>query len=91
MENVFLSPITKDELFKFIEVAVTKAMSNKKEPELNDELLNRAELKLYAGIASDVTVIRLERQGVFKPMRIGRRLFYRKSDVSKMLDNLQRV
>jgi hypothetical protein len=90
MNDIILSPISKAELFKFIDVAVTKAMLNFKEPDLNDELITRAELKSYVGIASDTTVIRLEKIGVFSPIRIGRRMFYRKGDVKKAIHKLKR-
>lgn len=79
----------KDELFRFIQVAVAQAVSNKHETELSDELINRAELKEYTGISSDVTIIKLERLGIFKPIRLGRRLFYRKAEVKSALNKLQ--
>ncbi len=90
MNELIFSSIPKNELLELIETAVSNAFSNQKEPELSDELLSRAELKEYTGIGSDVTVIRMERLGVFKPIRLGRRLFYKKSEIRKSLDNLQR-
>lgn len=90
MKDVILSPIPKDELFRFIESAVSNAVNKKEEIELSDELISRSELKEYTGIQSDVTVIRFERLGIFKPIRLGRRLYYKKAEVKRAIDNLQR-
>lgn len=59
--------------------------------EPSEELISRAELKELTGIASDVTVIKFERLGIFKPIRLGRRLMYRKHEVKVSLDKLQKI
>ena len=89
MDQFILSPIPKDEFFKLIRTAVSDAMTGKVTPDLGEELLNREQLKQYTGIGSDVTVIRLERLGVFKPIRLGRRCYYRKAEVAESLTKLQ--
>jgi predicted DNA-binding transcriptional regulator AlpA len=61
------------------------------ENEIQADLITREELKKITGLSSDATVIKYEKLDVFRPMRLGRKVFYRKSDVLKSIKEFKRV
>ena len=51
-------------------------------PDLSDDLIDDVEIKAILKI-SDSTLYRLKRSKLINPIRIGRRDYYRKSDIKK--------
>jgi hypothetical protein len=57
----------------------------------NPELITRDELKKITGLNSDATVIKYERLDIFRPMRLGRKIFYDRSQVLEAIKEFRRV
>jgi len=54
----------------------------------SEEYLTRKEVMDVLKISSYTTVIRLEREGILKPIKMRRKYLYKKSEVSKIEDFL---
>ncbi len=84
-----LEPILKN----WLRDVITETHNNEEIPEneLHTDLITRDELKKITGLSSDATVIKYEKLGKFRPMRLGRKVFYRKSEVLKSIKEFRRV
>lgn len=83
--------VSTQELEEIIYTAVARAFDGKPSIPESDPLLTRAEMKIRFGIASDATVIRYEKAQILQPIRLGKKIFYRKSQVENSLKRLERV
>ena len=97
MENIILTPIPKSEFIDLIQQAVQNVLSdnsslqgksideNTEDYEPRDETMKRLRVRSYA------TMIKYERLGFLKPYRLGRSIFYKKSEVDQSMIKFQRA
>lgn len=90
MERLVLTSLTIDELQQMIYDAVVKAISGQ-QVKPADDMIDRSELMQITGISSYTTVIAYEKLGVFKPVRLGKKLLYRRSEVLEAMKHFQRI
>jgi len=57
---------------------------NQPQQEKREEFLTRKEVMEKLKISSFTTVIRLEKEGTLKPIRVGKRYLYKLSDLEKL-------
>lgn len=91
MKTVVTIELTPEELSRIVQEAVSLAIESIKEPVPETEkLLDRKETKSLLKIASDVTIISYEKQGILNPVKIGRKVLYRETDVQTALQKIHR-
>ncbi len=92
---LFSLPLKRMEpIFKsWVREVITETQNGEEIPEneIQADLITRDELKKITGLSSDATVIKYEKLGKFRPMRLGRKVFYRKSEVLKSIKEFRRV
>ena len=66
-----------------------KSMLNQPHEPKEEEYFTRQQVKEKWKIGSDNTIIRLERENILNPVRIGRKLLYRKSEIEKIGGNIE--
>jgi hypothetical protein len=54
-----------------------------------EQYLTRNELKSKLKIGSTNTVVRLEKEGVLNPVRVGRKLLYKQSEIDKITGSIE--
>lgn len=94
-DEMILTTISKTELLGFIGDTINQALKNNEKPKTKhlpeDEFEPRDETMKRLRVRSYATMIKYERKGILKPYRLGRSIFYKKSQVTEALKHFNRV
>lgn len=71
------------------ELEEIKAAQNQPQQEKEEQYLTRNELKSKLKIGSTNTIVRLEKENVLNPVRVGRKLLYKQSEIDKITGSIE--
>lgn len=83
--------MTPEDLKELVINAIKEAQQPHIQQPAYEEFIDRQELMRLTKIQSATTVIAHERQGIFEPRRVGKKILYRKSQVIEAMKSFSRV